>query len=622
MKYIKYVLIIQIFLFFNLLFSEGYTNLDFTLNYENITKKLLDGWKYNRVGPGGINKVYEKTGDITSDWENSSGFKILTDFNFSPSHNIFVKSRILFLPQYADRFYQTVNDEHRMFIENTKTKLINLELKYDHNLGYLRYFKAEGHYHWGYEGDLFSLLKEQFDTERYLRVSGRTVPEGAELNLAYRDKKLHLFLGPEIMWGYHDGIYLKTGFDTDILEKTFTHTIFYTSDKPEYITFANPQERVQNIAYVLKFNTYKKDTLEIGFLYKPFRLDKEYKYVKEVEEGEGTYASKYQIFEDKTKTQDAFGSSIQYTIYSYKKLLEEIKIKYSYLGAVAGNKQEISFSAWKRINKKSTLSGGFVYRKPLYGPLPLIKDINGTIILSPRGPFDPFWVHWENRENTTLSLTYTYDPTAPSWFYKYQADILDYWNLNPNEDAKFAFAVQAKIMNYPTNTDRLYYWDENGKIVWESNNATGAWATKSLLGEITFLGRLRIYPLRLTGKISFGDSLAKGSYAYTEENLKPITNFYKLSLITDIGRWWYIETDLGFNIWGPEEWFETFGESYDRFYKFAITRKLNIFDNNFYITARYIGARDVDNKYLSPEIAEFDEIYFSLSTKFALKLNF
>lgn len=607
-------------------YCQGYTKIDISLGYENIFKKLADGWSFQKTGTDGINKIYTSSPDVTSSWDSSQGIKILTDIEILPSNNFFIKSQLLYLPQYADRFYQTVNDEHRMFLQKNNIKLIKTEARYTTNLGYIRYFKGEGHYHWGYEGDIFNLMKEQFDPERYLRVSGRTVPEGAELNLAYRDKKLNLFIGPEVIWGYHDGIYAKLNFATGWTygwrRKVFNHTLIFTSDKPEYVTFANPEERVTNFAYILKFKAYKDDTIELGTLYRPFRVGKEYKYVEEVSEGEGTYGSKYKIFTNKITTNDAIGGKIRYTCYRYKKLFEELQLNLSYLGAVAGNKQEISLSGWKRTTRTTTISADILYRKPIYGPLPMIKDGNNTILLSPRGPYDAFWVDWDNREATILSLTYTYDPTPHSWFYRYQPATLETWNLNPNEDAVLAFAVQTKFMNYPTGTDRTYYWDPYGKVTWEGYNATGAWPTKGFIGEVDFISRIKLNYLVLTGKLTFGDSLAKGSYAYTEENLKPITNFYRLTLNANITRYWTITADLGFNIWGPEDWFVTFGESYDRFYQVSVTRKFFISDTEWNITAKYIATREVDRKYLSPEIAEFDEVHLSLTTKFGIKANF
>ncbi|MCX7940892.1 MAG: hypothetical protein N2555_03880 [Endomicrobia bacterium] len=611
----------------NNLYSEGYFKTDLFIHYENLNKKLSDGWIYQKTGPNGINKIYISSPSASSDWTGSQGFKVVTDFDISPVNNLFIRSQLLYLPQYADRFYQTVNDEHRMYLQKTETKITKAEVKYTGNLGYVRYFKGEGHYHWGYEGDIFGLMKEQFEPEKYRRVSGRTVPEGAELNLSYRDKKLHLFVGPEINWGYHDGIYVKVNFDTGWTSgwrrRTFTHTLIFTSDKPEFITFANPEERVTNFAYAIKFKVHRDDTIELGTLHRPFRVEKEYKYVeKEVGEGNGTYGSKYKISTNKVTTTDTFGGKIQYTSYKYKKLVEELQFSYSYLGIVAGNKHELTISGWKRTNRATTIAGSLSYRRPVIGPLPLIKDINGTILLTPRGPFDPFWVNWENREATILTLTCTYDPTPHSWFYIYQPNILDSWNLNPSEDSKFSFAVQTKFASYPTGTDRMYYWDENGKITWDGYNATGVWSTKGFIGELCFVSRMRIYPVRLTSRISFGDSLARGSYAYTEKNLKPITNFYRIGIDLDIYRWWTISTEVGLNIWGPEDWFETFGQSYDRIYKINLTRRFYLYDTDWTLNLGYISTREVDNKYLAPEIGEFDEIKISLSTKFGIKANF
>ena len=606
-----------IFLFFieTIFCSDKYIKIDFDFGYETIIKKLQDNWSFQKTGPNGINKIYFST-TVKNNWEDTAGYKILTEFELKPFDNLYVKSNLKILPQYADRFFQTVNDEHRMYLQKENLKIINTEIKYNTNLGYLRYFKNIGHYHWQHEGDIFGLFLEQLEPEKYLRVSGRTVPEGVEVNLAYRDKKLNMFFGPEVKWGYRDGLYSRLSFDTDIVKK-IKHTFVFVSDKPEFVTFVNPQERLTKVSYALKYNISKMNTIQLGLLYCPFRLNREFKYVEEVPEGEGDFGSKFKIYSKKTSLNDAFGGKIDLRIGSVKKFFEEIKLSYSHLAAVAGNKQEISLYAYRRFGHINTLAMELVYRKPIYGPLPLIKDEQGTVVLSPRGPFDPFWVNWENREASVFMLTYTFDPTPYSWFYQYQPNILEEWNLNPKEDARFAFAVQTKLSNYPTSTDRLYYWDENGKIAWERYDVSGCWPTKTYIGELSFVGKFRFYPLRLTTSLSFGDSLAKGSYAYTEENLKPINNFYKAVFNLEFGRW-LISADIGFNVWGPEDWFVTFGESYDRLYKFLISRDFNLYGNKLNLSMRYIAAREVDKKYLAPEITEFDEIHLFFSMKFGI----
>ena len=614
------LIILILFLFTVSIFClDKYVKVDLQLDYESVVKKLQDNWSYQEEGPNGINKIYFST-YVKNNWDYSSGYKILTELEFVPFNNFYVKSNLKMVPQYADRFYQTVNDDHRVYLEKTNLKITNAEIKYNTNLGYIRYFKNVGHYHWGYEGDIFGLFLEQLEPERYLRVSGRTVPEGTEINLVYRDKKLNIFFGPEVKWGYHDGIYSRLSFNTNVARKIFTHTFVLASDKPEFIMFANPEERLTRIAYTLRFDVSKrKDFVQLGLLYSPFRLDKEFKYVEELKEGEGDFGSKYKIYSDKTSLKDAFGGKIEFNINSYEKFLEEIKLSYSYLGAVAGNKQEISLYSYRRFGYMNTLAAKFIYRKPIYGPLPLIKDQQGTIILAPRGPFDPFWVNWDNRETVMFLLTYTFDPTPYTWFYQYEPNVLDNWNLNPKEDAKLSFAIQTKVASYPTNTDRMYYWDPNGKITWEEYGQTGCWATKNYVGEMSFLSRYRVNPVRLTTKISFGDSLAKGSYPYTdaEGKLKPITNFYKIGLTAEF-KDLTLATELGFNIWGPEDWFETFGESYDRFYQFLISKKFEFYGNELNLALKYLATRDVDKKYLAKEIAEFDEIYLLVSTKFGV----
>ena len=80
----------------------------------------------------------------------------------------------------------------------------------------------------------------------------------------------------------------------------------------------------------------------------------------------------------------------------------------------------------------------------------------GAVLSTPRGPDDAFRVDWVNREAHIANLTFVFDPTPGTWFYKNTPNVLSADNLNPNEDAEWSGAIQYTATYYPTATDRLF----------------------------------------------------------------------------------------------------------------------------------------------------------------------
>ncbi|RLD18981.1 MAG: hypothetical protein DRI36_00035 [Caldiserica bacterium] len=608
MKRIAGILLLNL----SLLFAERSFDINFYLNYETIYHKVDDNFK---VVDSGINKNYIYSPGEKNEFSSSSGYNIKTNLSFSPFDRFFVSSKISFVPEYADRFWLPVNDSHRLEFEGKDYRVEATEIKYITNVLNLRYFKGVPHASWRYKGDLFNFFPEQYETERYLRVSGRTPPEGYEISYRTRYSDFQLVYGPEVIWGYRDGIYCRYNLDFG----TLNLNLFARSDVPDYVKFWDSDERMNSyqMSFSYSFSSQLKGYL--GIMYRPFRLNERYQY----------YESGV-LEEDEITTKDAFGVKAGF-IYNPYFIVNEIKLNYSYLGLVAGNKEAIEISGYRPISKSLTLSGMAIFQKPLIGPLPLIyegtEDSPGPIYSNPRGADSPFWVSWyyddwNNREANIFKLNLLYDPTPSTWFFRYEPNVLEEWNLNPDEDAKLSFALEYKLFKYMSGMDRFYYWDENGDIVWEPYGLTGPWEQKNFFHQFKIITRLRLHRCRILSFISLGDSLALGSYAYDnysqEKNgLVPLINYYDFILKIIRGR-------IGFNMryaidpWGPEEWHMVFGEKIDKIYSFGLNYRLKP-DLNFGI--KYIRVKEEDFV-VPPEIGSYKEFRFYLNYRFGLNLKF
>ncbi len=256
-----------------------------------------------------------------------------------------------------------------------------------------------------------------------------------------------------------------------------------------------------------------------GLLYQPFRLDRPYQEVD----------SNNNISEETSKQADAFGGTARVEIRP-PQWLDQAGLGYTYLGPVAGDKQQVDLDANRTVMTDWNLSGAYSYRRPVIGPVPLIYEGTtadpGALLAEPRGPDDPFRVDWDNREAHILSLTIVYDPTPGTPFFKYQRNVLDDWNLNQEEDSPWTAALQYRMTYYPTNTDRLYYYDEEHNLIFDPTFHAGALATASPFSSATGLVRWKHDDWHITVDLSGGEALAGAAIAYSTS-----TNFYKPSTL-------------------------------------------------------------------------------------------
>lgn len=590
-----------------------YLKLGSELSYETISHKLDDGWI---VEEEKMDKVFiSTTTETKNSWNTSGGAILLLNFLVKPVNNLSIFSEFKFINNYADRYWFTINDEHRMYLNNEFFKWTKAEVKYQITGFNIRYFKGIGHYHWGNEGDLFNLYPEQYEEQKYLRVSGRTIPEGFEINANGKFGKITLVGGEEVVWGYKNNFLLKYNFKILGFENTFIH-------KYEKIPFYN--DYVLNTdEFTTKFSIFPKTKAHIGILYRPFRIGESYTYVNEVEEGQGVLGTKYDVKTDKTTTIDAISTKFVINSSLIKPYIDNVNITYTYAGLVAGDKNEIELQLSKMLGKKVSFNIGYLYRKPIIGPSPLLyegtEENKGPIIVSPRGPESPFVVNWDNREASIFSFVFNFDPTPQTWFYKYQPNIVEDWNINPNEDAKFACAFKYSLEYYPTATDRLYFYDKDGNIVWEDAYSAGCWATKTPLNNFRIISRFNLLGIGLVINLFTGESLATGGVSYTTstEFSKPITGYLGYSLML-------LKNKLSFefsyvkNYWGPEDWHRTFGQVIDDLYKLNLG--YSIF-NTFFINLNYISVKETDNKYIS-KLGSYDEIKLTTTIKFQKGFSF
>ncbi len=587
------------------------------LQLDYFSHRLGQGWNTVKSGYKNINNVftYNELATSAPGWENSAGQTLFLDVGYRPTGNFRADIGFEVINEYADRYWMPINIEHRMKLDEKKFLWTRGDMEFLDDKWNAKYFRGKHSYDWDYTADMFNVLPEQYEVEKYMRISGRVVPEGYQLQAKGGMGDLTLLYGPEVIWGLRHGVYGNYSFNAFGVRSSIIFA-------DQIISYGDPDERVKAFEYSAAFNILNVP-VQTGLLYRPFRMNKEYLYAEKVEQGTGLMGSSFLKKSGTTASNDAFGYSTKIMLRP-EPLFKEAILRYTYEGLVSGNKTEYALQCNRTISRSFYGTIETAYRKPLMGNIPLVLEGTpanpGPALFEPRGADSPFRVDFDNREASLFSFTLTYDPTPVSWFYRYSPNIPEEWNLNPRENAPYAFALRYDMTKYYTATDHLYYYNENGEVVWESSLLPGAWATDGYIGAVRFIGRYLFGKWAVLLNIGTGDSLATSGLAYTteEDKEKPVTNFLDCGVSLSNGIY-SAKLRYGKDIWGPEEWHRSFGETFDNLYQLQVSRSIG-----GYITtgAHYTRTQESDKKYFAPELGDYEEINYFVSLSFGSRAYF
>jgi len=584
-------------------FDPGTFEVQGELTFDAFFHNLGTGWLVTPASVG-LGKYMSYTPALTDNksdrWSDSYGQSLMVNVAGKPTDWFFFEGGFLFLGDYADKYWIPTNEEHRMSADQTTFPYVNWvngRIGIQTDLFTLTYNRNYGHQGWVYDGDMFDMLPRQDNPDDFLRYSGHYTPDYWRFKTKGFFGDLDVIYGEEVIQDYKQGIYVK-------YKNIFGSNInFFYSD--HIIPFGNDNERMRNFQLNTDFKFLNTD-LQVGALYRPFRLDTAYQYVKNVGMGNGVDGSQYQVENGVTDESDALGGSIQWQI--NKRLgLDTIKLGYEYRGLVAGDRQKVNASIEKALSKYVNTYLGYYYQKPLLGAMPLIYSGAGAgpISTSGRGPDSPFWVWWrnpvsgfDNRETSAFSFVFTYDPTPSTWFYQYDPNNPTAYNLNPEEDAPFSMAARINLTRYYGSLDRQQYWDANNNVVWEDAYSNGTNAPNRYLGSLYVLTQFIKDDMKILYDFEVGEDLATLYYPYADDAnglpaepfMTPAIGYFKTSLSID-KKPYLFKIAYAKNYWGPENWQQQFGMTYDELYLAHISRDVGKWFN---FGLEYAGGRKVN----------------------------
>ncbi len=581
----------------------GSMRVDGALDLEYTLHRAKRSWDVV-TSPSGINNVYTFTPGSSQqeDRTGRAGQNAYLNLGFHPTTNWMGDIGIEAVGNYDQRFWFPVNDEHRLHKDDDHVKIVRGELKYDNETFMLRGFEGTPNFNWVYQNDLFQLLPTQTDVERYRRMDGGITPRGGELRYKSALGTLDVLGGTEPRFTYGPSVYVK--YDAPAWGSWENSWVYRNEEIP--FSF-DPEERRWTFSYNSSWELSENVTSHAGLLYQPFRLDTPYQ-----DENLNT---------KRTKEGDALG--VTWRVETRQWLgLDSAGLGYTYLGPVAGNKHQLDADAGRLLAKMWNFSTAYTYRKPVIGPEPLRYEgtaVNpGALISNPRGPDDPFWVQWDNREAHIASLTLIYDATPETYMFRYQKNVLEDWNLNTDEDSTWSGALQYRVTHYPTNTDRLYYFDEDRHLMYDPIFREGALATSYPFSSATGLLRWKQNDWQWMADLSGGQAAAGNAIAYTSA-----TNFYKPTTSFVNGGLAVVKGPLkvfgryGQDVWGPEDYHIQQGWAYHRVYQAGLNLT---FLRDFLAGFRYIGTRMTED-FIGSDTGAFNEFRFFLTYHFGATVS-
>lgn len=313
----------------------------------------------------------------------------------------------------------------------------------------LNAFYRTGHYHWGYEGDMFGIYPEA-NYGPNIDIYNGEAPLGFEIAAKKSLEGLKIAFGPQLWWGANPAIIVKYSRKVGPVTLTgiFHEDLDEAASTVSSLAIPLPRNRRASLHAEYEYGDYK---FEVGGFWSGSpRVDEDFQVIR------GTTGD-YQIYEDRVKGSDAWGGKAKFTLQSgmWNWYVEGAARS---LVARGGVNPALTFTGYRLKdsgleNHYNVLTGlavtlgdwqiapNFLWQKPIEGPIPVDAPDPGR----PRNVLeDPFAVLGQ-RETTAGEILFTYDPTPATWMYSWDSDV--------REDAPLAVSAGFVYRHQPTVRD-------------------------------------------------------------------------------------------------------------------------------------------------------------------------
>jgi len=438
--------------------------------------------------------------------------------------------------------------------DNNRVQVYNASYAWNEKDFELRGFYRTGHYHWGYEGDVFALYTETNYGPNLDIYNGETL--GFEIDGKRNLDGLKVAFGPQLWWGANPTYLLKyskkvLNWDvTGIYHRDINTNIDYDSSGKRILNQTQvrtgiipawPTERA-TIALQRKFGAF---AVSLGGIWGGSPLN-------------GSSFQMYEngiVYDDYINAKDNWGGKAKFT---FSKGRFNVYTQGAIMGLVAngGADNVQTFTGWRlkdsgsgnqmnfltgftyNVTSNLQIAPNFLWQKPLVAAMPNGVDAPGRLR---NFQDDPFVVR-ANRETVGGELLLTWDPTPATWMYE--------WNNDMVEDAKFAFSTGFVYRHLPTTMDAAigFLANRSAFAFEKSAPAQDLWESNTRIVS-------KISPdLGVIANIYFGNGQGNGDSERTiNRSGADLRMIYRKVKLT---------SSIKFNDWGPYDYHRDFNLTY------------------------------------------------------------
>jgi len=327
------------------------------------------------------------------------------------------------------------------------------------------FWRGEGHYHWGYEGDFFGLYPEvhqQFDIDTY----NANAPVGFVFSAKGPAEGLKVAYGPELWWGANPTVMAKYHRAFGDFKFAVMHQEDIAQQASGIASSVIPQPKSRKSSLYFGY-THRRFTLELGGITARSNFIGDAYQTARKGSGATYLDSGYFIADGTVRFADTLGAKAK-LVFNAAPFFWYVQGGYRGLVSDGGADSTMTVTGWSLKESeqgnhwavstgmasylgKFMLGPNVLVQRPLEGPLPFIEDFfdpeTGTYYPGLQGRNqlkDPFWVR-SNRETYGFEFLLGFDPTpaTPLWA----------WDNLEREDARFSAVLDFVYKILPTSQD-------------------------------------------------------------------------------------------------------------------------------------------------------------------------
>ena len=343
----------------------------------------------------------------------------------------------------------------------------------------VRGFYRTGHYHWGFEGDLWGLYPEANygpNLDTYFGIA----PVGVEVTGKKQFEGMAVALGPQLWWGANPAAVARASHDLLGMKWTLVHHEDLASANVSATSAAISEQVIRRTGLSAVYKKREWVVEGSGLFSGSNKVGQDFTHTIPADDGEPSYqGSGVHLVEDVIRWQDTLGGklSVSRPIARHRLFLQG-----GYQGLVAdggydtrrnqlgwtlhpsgrGNQWHVNAGAFIPVGSSIQIGPNVLVNKPLIGPNePLSDAVDGANswyypgVSARNFRDDPFAV-LDNRETYGGELLLVYDPTPGSYFFS--------WDNLDREDADFAASLDIAYRHQPTVRDALFSFTSDGTL--------------------------------------------------------------------------------------------------------------------------------------------------------------